>query len=260
MNLPSLPASLSSSRSARNPSSGSREWRQWRLLQTGLLISSLLLWGCNRRYPDEPGCCRDDYDYDYRDYDYPNGPYPYNGAQSGSPADLPRGEREIGLVLDPGLRMWYDVFDAVPRHVFVGYGADSPSNAAHDLRVTNPWSLVYAGRSEPLFPSVSAWDHSGPTAHVRIRLDRSYRGNPLSIDLEIRHGFHGNNHQVIEAYQVHGLLDGESLVLLVGGEISRGPWLQYWAAGGGGYLRGAAGHEELWMPGNGYHEARVEFR
>jgi hypothetical protein len=236
--------------------SASRKPLEGRLLRFGLVMGSLLLWGCNRPYPNEPRRG----DYDYRDYDYPYDRYPYNGASSGSPADLPRGEREIGLVLDPGLRMWYDVYDAIPRRVFVGYGPDSPSNLAHDLRVTNPWSLVYAGRSEPLYPSVSAWDHAGPTAHVRIRLDRSYRGNSLSIDLEIRHGSHGNNHLLIEAYQVHGLLDGESLVLLVGGEIPRGPWMQYWAAGGGGYLRGSAGHEELWMPGNGYHEARVEFR
>jgi hypothetical protein len=156
--------------------------------------------------------------------------------------------------------MWFDVYDAVPRRMYVGYGADSPSNLAHDLREARPWYLVYAGRSEGLFPSVSAWDHSGPTAHVRIRLDRSYRGNPLSIDLEIRHGNQGSNHTVIEAYQVHGLLDGESLVSQVGGEISRGPWVQSWTAGGNGFLRGSAGHEELWMPGNGYHEARVEFR
>lgn len=223
------------------------------LLRFGLILGSLALWGCHP-YPDEPGRDR----YDYRDYPYD--PYPYEGWQSGSPADLPKGEREIGLVLDPGLRMWYDVYDAVPRRMFVGYGPDASSNVAHDLRETRPWSLVYAGRSEILFPSVSAWDHSGPTAHVRIRLERSSRGNPLTLDLEIRHGFQGNNHTVIEAYQVHGLLDGESLVLQVGGEISRGAWEQYWYAGGNGYLRGAVGHEELWMPGNGYHEARVEFR
>jgi hypothetical protein len=65
---------------------------------------------------------------------------------------------------------------------------------------------------------------------------------------------------IIDAYQAHGLRDGESLVVRVGGEISRGHWLQHWSAGGNGYLRGSAGHEELWMPGNGYHEARVEFR
>lgn len=228
------------------------------LIGFGLLIGSLLLWGCNRQYPDGPSCCRDR--YDSRDYDYPNDPYGYDGSQSGSPADLPKGEREIGLVLDPGLWMWFDVYDAVPRSIFVGSGPDSPSNIAHDLPDSPPWFLVYAGRSEPLFPSVSAWDHSGPTAHVRIRLDRSNRRDPLNIDLEIRHGTHGNKHIVIEAYQVHGLLDGESLVLQVGGEIPRGAWTQYWTAGGNGFLRGAAGQEELWMPGNGYHEALVEFR
>lgn len=254
MNFPIQPASsacLFSTRTARSVS------RDWRLRWFGLIWGSLLLWGCHP-YPDEPPCCGDRYDSRY--YDYPYDRYPYDGSQSGSPADLPRGEREIGLVLDPGLRMWIDVYDAVPRRIFVGYGPDAPSNVAHDLRATRPWSLVYAGRSEALFPSVSAWDHAGPTAHVRIRLDRSHRGNPLTLDLEIRHGFRGNNHQVIEAYQVHGLLDGETLVLLVGGEIPRGPWAQFWTAGGNGFLRGAAGQEELWMPGNGYHEARVEFR
>lgn len=252
MKFPSRPAS------STRPSSARSGFRNRLPIQFGLILGSLLLWGCNRQYPDEPGCCRDR--YDPRDYDYPYDPYRYDGSQSGSPADLPKGEREIGLVLDPGLRMWYDVYDAVPRRIFVGQGPDASSNIAHDLRETRPWSLVYAGRSELLFPSVSAWDHAGPTAHVRIHLDRSYRGNSLAIDLEIRHGYQGNRHQIIEAYQVHGLLDGESLVLQVGGEISRGPWAQYWYAGGNGFLRGAIGHEELWMPGNGYHEARVEFR
>ncbi|MEO6095532.1 MAG: hypothetical protein ABIW76_07600 [Fibrobacteria bacterium] len=258
MNFPFQPASSVSHSSFR---AGSRDGRLIQSLFTGLFLmsmGSLLLSGCNRPYPNEPRCCRDD--IDSRDYDYPYGRYPYDGSQSGSPADLPKGEREIGLVLDPGLRMWFDVYAAVPRCIFVGSGPDTPSSLAHDLREMRPWYLAYAGRSEPLYQSVSAWDHAGPTAHVRIRLDRTNRGNPLSIDLEIRHGYHGNNHIVIEAYQVHGLLDGESLVLQVGGEIPRGPWVQSWAAGGNGYLRGSVGHEELWMPGNGYHEARVEFR
>lgn len=254
---PTSSACPSSCPSTARTGSRNRGIRDRRLLLFGLIMGSSLLWACHP-YPDEPPCCGDRYDSRY--YDYPYDRYPYDGSQSGSPADLPKGEREIGLVLDPGLRMWFDVYDAVPRRIFVGYGPDASSNVAHDLRSTRPWSLVYAGRSETLFPSVSAWDHAGPTAHVRIRLDRSNRGNPLTIDLEIRHGYQGNNHHVIEAYQVHGLLDGESLVLQVGGEISRGPWAQYWYAGGNGYLRGTAGFEELWMPGNGYHEARVEFR
>jgi hypothetical protein len=221
-----------------------------------LIAGSLLLWDC-RQYPHEPPCYRDRdpgcYDDRYSD------PYP-DDRQSGTPGDLPKGEREFGLALDRGLRIWFDAYDAVPRKVFIGDGPDAPSNLAHDLRDTRPWFLDYAGRTETLFPSVGAWDHAGPTAHVRIRLDRSYRGDPLSLDLEIRHGFQGSSHVIIEAYQAHGLRDGESLVVRVGGEISRGHWLQHWSAGGNGYLRGSAGHEELWMPGNGYHEARVEFR
>jgi hypothetical protein len=216
----------------------------------GWLACFLSLWGC-QEYPPGPPCCEDRPDR----YD----PYP-NRPQSGSPADLPRGETEIGLLLDAGLRMWYDVFDAVPRQVYIGYGPDAPSGIAHDLTDTRPWSLTYAGRAEPLFPTVTAWDHSGPTAHVRIRLDRDYRGNPLTLDLEIRHGYEGNSHVIVHAYQVHGLLDGEALALKVGGEVSRGRWLQDWSAGGNGYLRGSEGHETLWMPGNGYHEARVRFR
>jgi hypothetical protein len=218
-----------------------------------LLAASLLLWDC-RPYPDEPRCCRDRDPYWYEDGYYDT------GSQSGTPADLPKGEREFGLVLDPGLRMWFDAYDAVPRAVYIGSGPDAPSDLAHDLREARPWYLVYAGRTETLYPSVGAWDHSGPTAHVRIRLDRSYPGDPLTLDLEIRHGYQGNSHVIIEAYQAHGLRDGESLVVQVGGEVSRGRWLQIWSAGGGGYLRGSAGHEELWMPGNGYHEAKVQFR
>jgi hypothetical protein len=222
-----------------------------------LLAGSLLLWDC-RPYPHEPPCYRDSDPGCYGDDRYSD---PYDdGPQSGTPSDLPRGEREFGLALDADLRMWFDAYDAVPRKVFIGRGPDAPSDLAHDLRETRPWSLVYAGRTEMLYPSVSAWDHSGPTAHVRIRLERAYAGDPLSLDLEIRHGFQGDSHVIIEAYQTHGLKDGESLVVQVGGEVSRGRWLQDWTAGGGGYLRGSAGHEELWMPGNGYHEARVRFR
>ena len=216
-----------------------------------LLAGALLLWGCHP-YPNEPPCCRD------RDPSwYGDDPY---GPHSGTPGDLPKGEREFGLVLDPDLRMWFDAYDAVPRQVFIGDGPDAPANLAHDLRDARPWYLSYAGRTETLFPSVGAWDHAGPTAHVRIRLDRSYPGAPLTLDLEIRHGFQGNSHVIIQAYQVHGLRDGETVVVRVGGEVSRGPWLESWAAGGGGYLQGPAGHQELWMPGNGYHEARVQFR
>jgi hypothetical protein len=221
------------------------------------LAGSLLLWGCGP-YPGEPPCCRDRDPSWYGDDPYSD-PYPY-GPQSGAPGDLPKGEREFGLVLDPELRMWFDAFDAVPRRVFIGDGPDAPSDLAHDLQETRPWSLDYAGRRETLFPSVGAWDHSGPTAHVRIRLDRAYGGDPLAIDLEIRHGFEGNSHVIIEAYQAHGLRDGETLAVQVGGEVSRGRWLQIWSAGGGGYLQGPPGHEELRMPGNGYHEARVRFR
>lgn len=219
-----------------------------------LALGAILLWGCGP-YPPEPPCCGD------RDPAwYGDDPYSDPGPSSGTPGDLPKGEREFGLTLDPGLRIWFDAFDAVPRRVFIGEGPDGPSELAHDLRESRPWFLDYAGRQETLFPSVSAWDHSGPTAHVRIRLDRSYAGDPLSIDLEIRHGFQGNSHVIIEAYQVHGLKDGESLVVQAGGEVSRGLWLESWSAGGNGYLRGSAGHEELWMPGNGYSEARVQFR
>lgn len=232
--------------------------RNGTLFRSGLFLAAALLWGCGQPYPDGPPCCRDR--YDSRGYDYPGDPYPSHGSQSGTPAGLPKGVREIGLDLDPGLRMWFDVYDAVPRRIFLGRGADDPSQVAHDLREGRPWSLVYAGRSETLFPSVSAWDHAGPTAHVRIRLERPDRRSPLTLDLEIRHGFRGNRHVLVEAYQVHGLLDGETLVLRVGGEISRGSWAQYWSAGGNGYLRGPAGREELWMPGNGYHEALIEFR
>ena len=220
------------------------------------VAGSLLLWGC-QPYPYESPCYRSP---DPACYDDPSSdPYPY-GPQSGTPGDLPKGEREFGLVLDPDLRMWFDAYDAVPRRIFIGNGPDAPSDLAHDLRESRPWYLVYAGRTETLFPSVGAWDHAGPTAHVRIRLDRSYPGDPLSVDLEIRHAFQGNSHVIIEAYQAHGLRDGETLVVQVGGEISRGRWLQAWSAGGNGYLKGPAGHEELWMPVNGYHEARVELR
>jgi len=217
-----------------------------------LIAGSLLLWDC-RPYPYESPCYRSQDPSCYDD------PYA-DGPQSGTPADLPRGEREFGLVLDPDLRMWFDAYDAVPRQVFIGSGPDAPSGLAHDLRETRPWSLVYAGRTESLYPSVGAWDHEGPTAHVRIRLDRAYPGDPLTLDLEIRHGYQGNSHVIIEAYQAHGLRDGETLVVQVGGEVSRGRWIQSWSAGGNGYLRGPAGHEELWMPINGYHEARVMFR
>lgn len=234
-----------------SPADAAFRVRRFRCL--ALVAGSLLLSDCNR-YPGGP-CCGDPY--------YGEGPYsdsgPY-GPSSGSPGDLPKGEREFGLVLDADLRMWFDAFDAVPRRIFIGGGPDAPSELAHDLEETRPWSLAYAGRTETLFPSVGAWDHSGPTAHVRIRLDRAYAGDPLSIDLEIRHAFQGNSHVIIEAYQVHGLRDGESLIVRVGGEVSRGLWLQSWAAGGNGYLRGPVGHEELWMPGNGYSEARVRFR
>lgn len=219
-----------------------------------LIGLSLLLWDC-RRYPDEPGCCRDRDPYWYEDDGYYD-----TGSHSGTPADLPKGEREFPLVLDPELRMWFDAYDAVPREVFIGDGPEAPSDLAHDLRDARPWSLAYGGRTELLYPSVGAWDHSGPTAHVRIRLDRAYPGDPLTLDLEIRHGFQGGSHTLIQAYQAHGLRDGESLVVQVGGEVSRGHWLQLWSAGGGGYLRGPAGREQLWMPGNGYHEARVQFR
>jgi hypothetical protein len=222
-----------------------------------LVTGCLLLWDC-RPYPDEPPCCRDRDPSRYGDDPY-NDAYG-TGPQSGTPADLPKGEREFGLVLDPELRMWFDAYDAVPREIYIGYGPDAASELAHDLRATRPWYLSYAGRTEALYPSVGAWDHSGPTAHVRIRLDRSNPGDPLTLDLEIRHGFQGNSHVIIEAYQAHGLRDGESLVVQMGGEVSRGRWLQAWSAGGGGYLRGSAGHEELWMPGNGYHEAKVVFR
>jgi len=219
-----------------------------RLTQLAFIAGSLLLWDC-RPYPYESPCYRNP---DPACYD---GPYPYyDGPQSGTPGDLPKGEREFPLVLDPDLEMWFDAYDAVPRRIFVG------NELAHDLRESRPWYLAYAGRTETLFPSVGAWDHAGPTAHVRIRLDRSYAGDPLTVDLEIRHGYQGNSHVIIEASQAHGLRDGESLVVQVGGEISRGRWLQAWSAGGNGYLRGPAGHEELWMPVNGYHEARVQFR
>jgi hypothetical protein len=222
-----------------------------------LMAGSLMLWDCGP-LPHEPPCYRDPDQSCYGDDPYSD-PYP-DSPQSGTPGDLPKGEREFALVLDPGLRIWFDAYDAVPRQVYIGNGPDAPSGLAHDLRETRPWFLDYAGRTETLFPSVSAWDHAGPTAHVRIRLNRSYPGDPLSLDLEIRHGFQGNSHVLIEAFQVHGLRDGESLVVQAGGEISRGRWLQAWSAGGNGYLRGPVGHEELWMPGNGYHEARVEFR
>jgi hypothetical protein len=227
------------------------------LLRSALIAGPLLLWDC-RRYPPEPPCCRDRDPSWYGEDPYSD-PYPY-GPQSGTPDDLPRGEREFGLVLDADLRIWFDAYDAVPRRVFIGNGPDAPSGLAHDLRETRPWLLTYAGRAESLFPTVSAWDHAGPTAHVRIRLDRSRPGDPLTIDLEIRHGYEGGSHVLIEAYQVHGLRDGEALAVRTGGEVSRGRWLQAWSAGGGAYLRGPAGQEDLWMPGNGYHEARVRFR
>lgn len=230
--------------------------RNRRLLPVALLTASLALLGCNR-YPPEPPCCRGDDPYWYGDDPYSD-PYPY-GPTSGTPADLPRGVRIFGLVLDPDLRIWFDAYDAVLRRVYIGSGPDAASGLAHDLRDTRPWLLAYAGRTETLLPSVGAWDHSGPTAHVRIRLERVNAGDPMTIDLEIRHGFQGNSHVLIEAYQVHGLRDGEALSVPVGGEV-RGSWIQSWSAGGGGYLRGSAGHEELWMPGNGYHEARVQFR
>lgn len=252
MTPPSPPAAASAAGSFPRPRSARRSPR---LLRLALLTCSLLLWNC-QPYPPGPPCSRDPDCYDSRPYD---DSYPY-GPQSGSPADLPKGERLFGLVLDQDLRIWFDAFDAVPREVYIGSGPDAASALAHDLRDTRPWYLAYGGRTEALYPSVTAWDHSGPTAHVRIRLDRSYAGDPLTLDLEIRHGFQGRSHTLIEAYQAHGLHDGESVVVRVGGEVSRGGWRQAWSAGGNGYLRGSSGREELWMPGNGYHEAKVEFR
>ena len=84
------------------------------------VAGSLLLWDC-QPYPYESPCYRNP---DPACYD---GPYsdPYdNGPQSGTPADLPKGEREFALVLDPDLQMWFDVYDAVPRRIFIGNGPD----------------------------------------------------------------------------------------------------------------------------------------